>query len=86
MECLITKVNYTPNVQSTIKINYNFKTSTVDNILSIVDLAIERGILDKSGGWFKFGDDKIQGKQGVRDYYVDHPDRFEELKAKVFDS
>lgn len=47
----------------------------VDTLTDIVDLAVEHNVIQKSGSWFSFGDDRIgQGTSVVRDWLSDNPD------------
>jgi RecA/RadA recombinase len=41
---------------------FNLDTLSVDNNISIVDKAIETGIIKSSGSWFYVGEEKYQGK------------------------
>jgi len=41
---------------------------------SIVDVAIEAGVLQKSGAWFSYKDEKIsQGREAAKEYLKEHP-------------
>ncbi len=73
-----------------------FKTATIEirygegvsRIGEIIDLAVEYGIIDKSGAWFSYKDDKIgQGRENVRLFLQANPDIYtsieEELKEKL---
>jgi recombination protein RecA len=47
---------------------------------SIVDAAMERGIITRSGSWYNFGDVKLgQGLENVKTYMEEHPDMLKEL-------
>lgn len=50
-----------------------------------IDYAVQFGFIDKGGaGWYKLGEDtKIQGRQNLIDYYLEHSETFEEIKRKV---
>lgn len=51
----------------------------------ILDLAVDRKIVAKSGSWFKYGDTHVgQGKEKARAFLVENPDITEELRNKVF--
>jgi recombination protein RecA len=53
----------------------------------IVDLAVARGIVDKSGAWFAYNDGKIgQGREAAKAYLNEHPEVMEEIAAKVRDA
>jgi len=50
----------------------------------LVDLAVERDIIQKSGSWFSMGDERIgQGKESVKTFLMANPDIAEEVEAKV---
>ncbi len=50
----------------------------------ILDLAIERNLVQKSGTWFSFGEERIgQGRENARLWLKEHPDAHAELEAKL---
>lgn len=50
----------------------------------ILDMAIELGILKKSGAWFSYNDEKIaQGKENAKLYLTNNPDVMKEVEEKV---
>ncbi len=50
----------------------------------ILDLAVDRNIVEKSGTWFSYGDLRLgQGRDNVRAFLEEHPDVFEEIKQKL---
>ncbi len=50
----------------------------------IVDMAIQEGIMAKSGSWISYMDEKIaQGRDKAIQYLQDNPEVAEEIKAKV---
>ncbi|KRM77039.1 recombinase RecA [Secundilactobacillus collinoides] len=50
----------------------------------LVDMAVEKDIVNKSGSWYSYGDDRIgQGRENAKGYLADHPDVMEEIKGKV---
>ena len=54
---------------------------------SIIDLAVENNIIDKSGAWFAYKGNKIgQGKENARQYLIDNPDVCSEIEELVRDS
>ena len=61
----------------------------ISSLVEILDYAIDLGIVDKSGAWFSYNDEKIgQGKMNVLDKLekggeLEH--LFPEIKAKVLD-
>ena len=49
-----------------------------------IDLAIEYGFIEKSGGWFTVHTgERMQGLKKVTDYYDENPDKLEELITMV---
>lgn len=50
----------------------------------IMDVAIELGIIEKSGSWFSYNGQKVaQGKDNTRKYFEDNPELMAELEAKI---
>lgn len=50
----------------------------------MVDVAVEKGIIQKSGSWFSYNDEKIgQGRERVLEYLRNNSDVAEEINAKV---
>jgi len=37
----------------------------IDTVGDIIDLAIQFGLIKKSGSWFTYGEDRFQGKEGI---------------------
>src|SRR5437879_5187169 len=51
---------------------------------SVLDMAIESRVIDKSGAWFSYGDTRLgQVREHVRDFLRQNPDLLEEVAAKV---
>jgi len=52
----------------------------------ILDLAVDRNIVMKSGSWFKYNETHIgQGKEKARTFLVENPEITEELRRKVLE-
>ncbi len=50
----------------------------------ILDIAAARGIVDKSGAWFAYNDQKIgQGREAAKTYLNEHPEVTEEVADKI---
>ncbi len=69
-----------------------FKTCEFDLIFgrgiskegSILDMAVERDIIHKSGAWFSYGDQRIgQGRDNAREYLQQNPDVRDEIEMKL---
>jgi len=53
---------------------------------SILDLAVSRDIVNKSGAWYSYGDIKLgQGRENARQYLKDNPELAQEIKDKVLE-
>jgi len=62
-------------------IMYNEGISKTGDVL---DLAVQHGIVGKSGAWFDYGDAKIgQGREASKDYLKENPKLLTEIEAKV---
>ncbi len=69
-----------------------FKTSEFDIIFGegisttgdILDLAVEQEIVDKSGAWYSYLDERIgQGRENAKQFLLDHPEMMAEIESKV---
>lgn len=69
-----------------------FKTSEFDIIFGegvsatgdILDLAVEQDIVDKSGAWYSYLDERIgQGRENAKQFLLDHPEMMNEIETKV---
>lgn len=51
---------------------------------SIIDIAIEKQVLDKSGSWIMFKDERLgQGRESVRHFLRENPKLLEEIETQV---
>jgi recombination protein RecA len=51
---------------------------------SVLDMAIDAKVVDKSGAWFSYGETRLgQGRENVRDFLKQNPDLLEEIAGKV---
>ncbi|WP_457615976.1 recombinase RecA [Lutibacter sp.] len=56
----------------------------ISKVGEILDLAVEFGIVKKSGSWFSYGDTKLgQGRDAVKTLIKDNPELAEELETKI---
>ena len=50
----------------------------------LLDLAVNDGILEKSGAWFSYGGERVgQGRENARNYLQEHPSMLAEIETKV---
>jgi recombination protein RecA len=56
----------------------------ISKIGCLLDVAIDNGIVEKSGSWFSYGDQKIgQGKENVKAYLEQNEELKDEIENKV---
>lgn len=69
-----------------------FKTAEFDIVYGqgvskagcILDLAVENGIIEKSGSWFSYNDAKIgQGKENAKNFLLQNEDTMNEIEIKI---
>ena len=50
----------------------------------VIDLAVELGIITKSGSWFSYGDSKLaQGREAVKQLLTDNTELCEEVESRI---
>ncbi|MEO1550782.1 MAG: recombinase RecA [Pseudomonadota bacterium] len=50
----------------------------------LIDLGVKAGIIEKSGSWFSYGDERIgQGRENAKTFLKDNPDRAIEIEDKI---
>lgn len=50
----------------------------------LVDIGVDLGIIEKSGSWYSYGGERMgQGRENVKKYFIQQPDKYEEIKSKV---
>jgi recombination protein RecA len=50
----------------------------------VLDLAVERNIVDKSGAWFSYGKERIgQGRENSRTWLKEHPEVLAEIESTL---
>lgn len=57
---------------------YNF-------ISEVINLAIDFGIIDQSGAWFMYNEEKFQGKNNLINFFRDNVETYSEVRTKVKD-
>jgi recombination protein RecA len=56
----------------------------ISKIGEIIDMGVEMGILNKSGSWFSYGENKIgQGRDAVKNFLIDNPEFAAEIENKI---
>lgn len=50
----------------------------------LLDLGVKAGVVEKSGSWFSYGDERIgQGRENAKKFLTDHPDTALEIEDKI---
>ena len=50
----------------------------------VLDMAIDQGLIVKSGSWFSYKDERLgQGRETVKQIILSRPEVMEELEAKI---
>lgn len=56
----------------------------INQLGEIVDMAVQKNVIQKAGSWFSYGDMKLgQGRDSVVSILNDHPDMLTEIKNKL---
>jgi recombination protein RecA len=56
----------------------------IDPVADLVTVAVDQGVIQKSGSWFSYGDIRLgQGKEKAAEYLRANPEMIEEIRAKV---
>ena len=59
----------------------------ISRIGELIDIAVEKNIIKKSGSWFSYNDSKIgQGRDTVKQVLSDNPELADEIEAHVRES
>jgi len=50
----------------------------------VIDLGVKAGVVEKSGSWFSYGDERIgQGRENAKQFLRDHPATAQEIEDKI---
>lgn len=55
----------------------------IDILGEVIDLSVEQNLISKGGAWYTIGEQKLQGKESVKNYLRDNLEFTEELKNKL---
>ena len=56
----------------------------ISKVGDLLDLGVEQDIIDKSGAWYSYQDERIgQGRENVKIFLKEHPDMLAEIDRKV---
>lgn len=56
----------------------------ISKVGEIIDMGVELGIVQKSGSWFSYNNDKLgQGREAVKQLMLDNPEMANEIETKI---
>ena len=56
----------------------------INRMGEILDLGVQQGIIDKSGAWYAYKEDRIgQGRKNAADFLQDNPEICQEIESQV---
>ena len=56
----------------------------ISKVGELIDLGVKAGVVEKSGAWYSYGDERIgQGRENAKQYMRDHPDVASALEDKI---
>ncbi|MGD9917847.1 MAG: recombinase RecA [Paenirhodobacter sp.] len=56
----------------------------ISKVGELIDLGVKAGVVDKSGAWYSYGDERIgQGRENAKQFLRDHPDMAYEIEDKI---
>lgn len=55
----------------------------ISKIGDLIDVATEHGVIIKSGSWFSYKDDRVQGREGLKKIFNENKELFQELENQV---
>ena len=59
----------------------------ISKLGELVDLGVKEGIIDKSGSWFSYKDNKIgQGRENVKVFLKENPNTAKEIESKILEN
>jgi len=58
----------------------------ISKIGDLIDLAVNKEIIKKSGAWFTIGENRVQGRDGVKKYLAENKEEYDILFNKVMEN
>tara|TARA_B100001121_G_scaffold87615_1_gene77819 strand:- start:312 stop:809 length:498 start_codon:yes stop_codon:yes gene_type:complete len=56
----------------------------ISKIGEIIDLGVQADIIDKSGAWYSYKDEKIgQGRENTKQFLKDNPELLDEIESRI---
>lgn len=57
----------------------------VDNLMEIIDISLDLGLISKGGSWYTIGETKVQGPEKARNYLLENPQVAIDLENQIRD-
>jgi recombination protein RecA len=58
----------------------------ISKIGDLIDIAVNKDIIKKSGAWFTVGENRVQGRDGLKKYLTENKDEYDKIFAQVMDA
>ena len=55
----------------------------ISKIGEIVDLGVKLDLIDKAGAWYTYGDVRVQGRDSMKEFLLEHPDVSDQIEAEI---
>lgn len=55
----------------------------IDILESFIREAIDKGLITRAGAWYTYKDEKAMGLNGLKQLFIDNPEKIDELKDEV---
>ena len=63
---------------------YNFSEKGISHEGEILDMGVDLGVIEKSGAWFSYGNDRLgQGRENVKEYFRQNKVLANEIEEKI---
>jgi len=64
-----------------------FFNEGISRIGELVDLGVEKGLIDKSGAWYSYGGNRIgQGRENAKEYLKNNPEIAKDIEGRIKES
>lgn len=57
----------------------------IDRVGEIVDTAVKMELIEKAGAWFTVGEDRLQGRDAVKQYLIENPAAAAQLESQIIE-
>ena len=55
----------------------------IDVIETFMRDGVGRNVIHQAGAWYTYKDTKVQGLNGLKSFFIENPDQFEELQNEL---